>query len=232
MTGPKSTGLGLWRRLSRFKVSEGKISRPIIRRFVKQYASSETTLILHPEEGLEHFPNRYVVSKRPRDEPDLVVDTAFQGLSAIAPESYGLIVCIGLLEHIPDPHRFVGELHRILRPGGRAILTCSCCFSLHEGPEDYFHYTPFGIRVLFGNWSGFEVLRGSCGPFTTIGILIQRILLQSEVFPPLRPCLEVMAHAFPVLDRFVTRQYFSRRMEVDTECDSMLPSNLQIVAIK
>ena len=232
MSGNKSERLGMWRRLSRFSFTREKISRPIIRRFVREYASTEMTLILHPEEGLEHFPNRRVISKRPSDEPDLLVDAAFHGLSAIPSESYGRIVCVGLLEHISDPHRFVAELQRILKTGGRALLTCSSCFSLHEGPDDYFHYTPFGIRVLFRDWSGFEVLRGSCGPFTTIGIHIQRILLQCEIFPPLRPCLEVMVHTVPILDRFVTRQYFARRMDEDTECDSMLPSNLQIVAVK
>lgn len=232
MSTPSAPRLSLWRRLSRFSFTKEKISRPIIRRFVREYATAEPTLILHPEEGLEHFPNRHIVSKRPLDEPDVLADEAYRNLALLPSGSYRMIVCCGLLEHIPDPQRFVDELHRILMPGGRVLISCSCCFSIHEGPHDYFHYTPFGVRVLFQQWSRFEVLRGSCGPFTTIGILLQRILLQCEVFPPLRPVVELMVHSFPLLDRFVIRQYTTVGRAPGTECDSMLPSNLQVVVVK
>jgi len=224
--------LSAWRRLSRFTFRKIRISRPILNRFMRDHATTETTLVLHPEEGLEYFPNRVVVSKRRSDEPDLLVDEGFLDLAKVPPESHRMIVCSGLLEHIPDPQRFVDELYRILTPGGRLLVSCSCCFSIHSGPHDYFHYTPFGIEVLFRRWRRFDVLRGSCGPFTTIGILLQRILFQCEIFPPLRPLIELLAHSFPWLDRLVTRQYttFSRRP--GSECDSMLPSNLQVVVVK
>ena len=229
---PDTPPLTTWRRLSRFSFSDRKISRPLIRRFLAEHASNEATLVLHPEEGLGSFPNRYVVSKRAEDNPDLLVDFAFRDLAKIPAESYSVIVCAGLLEHIPDPQRFVDDLHRILKPGGKVLISCSACFSFHECPDDYFHYTPFGLRLLFAKWDRFEVLRGNCGPFTTIGILLQRILLQSEVFPPLRPIIEVLVHTFPLLDRFVMRQYNTVSKNPEDESDSMLPSNLQAVVIK
>ncbi len=232
MSDPQRERLNWWRRLSRFSISERKISRPILRRFIRAHGTTEPTLLLHPEEGTEHFPNRFIVSKRPKDQPDLLVDVAYRDLARLPSESYSMIVCSGLLEHIPDPQRFVDELYRILTPGGRVLISCSCCFSIHEGPHDYFHFTPFGIRVLFGKWSRFEVLRGSCGPFTTLGILLQRVLLQCEIFPPLRPVLELLVHLVPILDRAVTRQYATLSKAPGTECDSMLPSNLQVVVVK
>jgi ubiquinone/menaquinone biosynthesis C-methylase UbiE len=228
-----STSLTLWRHWSRSSISSTKISRKNIHRFTREFASPERTLVIHPEAGLEDFPNHYIVSKRAADNPDLLVDTQFERLSEIPAESFRIILCIGLLEHIADPARFVGELHRILMPGGRLVLTCSCCFSLHECPDDYFHYTPFGLKTLFGAWSGFEVLRGSCGPFETIGILLQRILLQCEISPPVRPVVEMMAHTIPRFDRFVRRQYNTVQYKNEqSECDSMLPSNLQAVVVK
>ncbi len=229
----KPANMSVWRRLSRYSISREKISRPIIRRFVRQHASSKRTLVIHPEEGLEHFPDRFVVSARAGDKPDLLVDDDYAGLSVIPDGSYEMILCVGLLEHIATPERFVADIHRILAPGGRALLKCSCCFSVHEAPGDYFHYTTFGIRVLFRQWRGFDVLQGSCGPFTTIGILLQRILMQCEIFPPLRPIIEMMAHGFPMLDRFVVRQYGTVNRFVEDEMqDSMLPSNLWIVAVR
>jgi len=227
-----TTHVSPWRRLSRFSFSDSKISRPLIRQFLEPYATTERTLMLHPEEGFNFFPNSYIVSKRAQDKPDLLVDFAFEGLSAVPSDSYVLIVCCGLLEHIPDPQRFIDELHRILKPGGKVLVSASACFSFHQCPDDYFHFTPFSLRLLFKRWSGFEVLRGNCGPFTTVGILLQRILLQCEIFPPLRPVIEMFVHAFPLLDRFVIRQYNRRTMDQAHECDSMLPSNMQAVVVK
>lgn len=232
MSQPPERRSNLWRRASRHTFGRRKISRPILKRFLRAQATTDPTLLLHPEEEISSFPSRYVVSKRPEDRPDLLVDVAYRDLDRIPSESYRVIVCCGLLEHIPDPHRFVEELHRILVPGGRVILSCSCCFSLHEGPHDYFHYTPYGIQVLFQRWNRFEVLKGSCGPFTTIGILLQRILLQCEIFPPLRPVLELLVHGFPRLDRLVGKQFATVTMRPGTEVDSMLPSNLQVVVVK
>jgi SAM-dependent methyltransferase len=222
-----------WRRLSRSARSVEKISQKNIHRLAREYASEEYALVLHPEVDNGYWPNRFLVSKRPQDRPDLLVDPQFEGLSRIESESFGLIICMGLLEHIADPHRFVGELHRILKPGGRVVLSVSCCFSLHECPDDYFHYTPFGMRQLFNAWEGFELLRGSCGPFETIGILLQRILMQCEISPPVRPFVEAAVRFFPRLDRFVIRQYNTiQYMDERSECDSMLPSNIHAVVVK
>jgi len=222
-----------WQRLGRHRFTKTKISRVNIDRLAREYASDEPTIVLHPEADPAYWPNAFVVSKREKDAPDFLVDTQFHGLDRIASESYPLIICIGLLEHIADPHRFVGELHRILRPGGKVVISASSAFSLHECPEDFFHYTPFGMEVLFEGWDHFEVLRGSSGPFETIGILIQRIHIQSEISPPVRPFVEALVHVIPKLDRFVKRQYNTvQHFDERSECDSMLPSNIQAVVVK
>jgi SAM-dependent methyltransferase len=222
-----------WHRLGHHRFTKRKISRANIDRLARAYASDERTLVLHPEANPAYWPDAFVVSKRERDAPDLLVDTQFHGLEQIDSESYPLIICIGLLEHIADPHRFVGELHRILEPGGKVVLSASSAFSLHECPEDFFHYTPFGMEVLFKGWDHFEVLRGSSGPFETIGILIQRIHIQSEITPPVRPLVEALVHLVPKLDRFVKRQYNTvQHFDERSECDTMLPSNIQAVVVK
>jgi len=222
-----------WRQASRFSFTKTKISRKNIHRFTREFASNEKTLILHPEAGLDDFPNHEIISKRAVDNPDILVDAQFHGLSEVESESYPVILCIGLLEHISEPQRFIDELHRILKPGGKVLISCSSCFSFHECPDDYFHYTPYGLEILFKKWSRFELLQGSCGPFETLGILMQRIHMQCEIFPPLRPFIEVMYHLLPKLDRFVSRQYNTvQYMDERSECQSMLPSNLQAVVIK
>lgn len=46
--------------------------------------------------------------------------------------SFGLILCSEVLEHVPDPERSLQTLHRILRPGGIAIVTTPQRHSLME----------------------------------------------------------------------------------------------------
>lgn len=47
-------------------------------------------------------------------------------------DSFGMILCSEVLEHVPDPERSLKTLHRILRPGGIAIVTTPQRYSLME----------------------------------------------------------------------------------------------------
>jgi 2-polyprenyl-3-methyl-5-hydroxy-6-metoxy-1,4-benzoquinol methylase len=47
-------------------------------------------------------------------------------------DSFSLILCSEVLEHVPDPERSLKTLHRILRPGGIAIVTTPQRHSLME----------------------------------------------------------------------------------------------------
>lgn len=51
--------------------------------------------------------------------------------------TFDTIISCETIEHIPNPHQALKELYRVLKPGGRLILTCPNYFSL------------FGIWVLY-----------------------------------------------------------------------------------
>ena len=71
------------------------------------------------------------------------------------------------------------------------------------------------------------------GKFETIGILLQRILLQCDIFPPLRPLIELLCLVIPLFDKAVSDQFDSTWQYTDDhKIDSMMPSNVQVVAIK
>jgi SAM-dependent methyltransferase len=212
-----------------------KLSRRNLDRLCRENATDKRTLVVHSED-VDHrpfFPNAFTVTKEPDEPADLHVDLFYTEVNTIPSESYEVILCTGLLEHLPDPQRLIDEFRRILKPGGKLIISASAAFSIHEGPNDYFHFTPFSFRLLFEQWSRIEMLRGSSQPFETIAILIQRIMIQCEVTPLAKYLIESTYPIFPLLDRLIIRQYDKAGARTPGhEIDSMLPSNMQAVVIK
>jgi len=226
---------GLWKKLCRHKFTKKKLSTKNLTRLCQEWASDELTLVVHSED-VDHapfFPNAYTVTKREDVPADMHVGLYYEEMSEIPSESYNVILCTGLLEHIPDPDRLLTDLKRILKPGGRLIISASAIFAFHESPNNFFHFTPNGFKLLFKDWSHFEMLRGASQPFETIGILLQRIHLQSDINPFVRPFVEILFHLVPLLDYTIVAQYDTRqRRDASTLTDTMLPSNVQAVVVK
>lgn len=52
--------------------------------------------------------------------------------------SFDIILCTEVLEHIPDPVSAIREFHRLLIPGGELILTVPFCSLTHMAPYHFF----------------------------------------------------------------------------------------------
>jgi SAM-dependent methyltransferase len=68
-------------------------------------------------EYLEHLAE--IVGKRPNLE--LAVDDI--AASGLEPESFDLVLCSEVIEHIAEPDRVLAGLWRVLRPGGALVLS-------------------------------------------------------------------------------------------------------------
>jgi SAM-dependent methyltransferase len=62
--------------------------------------------------------------------------------------SFDHVLCIEVLEHVPDPSTFLADLKRVLRQGGTLILTVPWSARLHHLPYDYSRFTRFGLVAL------------------------------------------------------------------------------------
>lgn len=73
-------------------------------------------------------------------------------------ESFDSIICNQVLEHVFEPKEFLSEFYRVLKPGGKLLLTVPFIWDEHEQPYDFARYSSFGLIYLFEQ-SGFKVLR-------------------------------------------------------------------------
>jgi SAM-dependent methyltransferase len=51
-------------------------------------------------------------------------------------ESFGLVICSHVLEHVPDDRAAMGEMHRVLRQGGTALVQTPVNYDQSETYED------------------------------------------------------------------------------------------------
>ncbi len=89
-------------------------------------------------------------------------------------ESFDLVLCIQVLEHVDDPARAVRELHRVVKPGGRVLAATHGAYVYHPDPADHWRWTHTGLRRLFeenGGWRSISVVPGA-GTASALGLLV------------------------------------------------------------
>ena len=65
-----------------------------------------------------------------------------QALS-FADGSFDAVVCLEVIEHVGEPRRLLAEIVRVLRPGGRSVLTC---------PSEFFPVTYDPVNFVLARW--------------------------------------------------------------------------------
>lgn len=65
-----------------------------------------------------------------------------------ADESFDSVLCNQVLEHVFNPDEFLREIARVLKPGGKLLLTVPFVWDEHEQPYDYARYSSFGLHAL------------------------------------------------------------------------------------
>lgn len=121
-----------------------------------------TMRVLHvaPEIILREFfqrrakPRSYVIGDKTMpgyQYPPEVVDLDVQHLS-FPDNSFDLILCNHVLEHVPDDHAAMRELYRVLAPGGVAVLQVPYAWRLAETDEDPSVTDPKAREARFGQF--------------------------------------------------------------------------------
>ncbi len=61
---------------------------------------------------------------------------------------FDCIFCQAVLEHVPRPWKVSEEIHRILKPGGYAIISVPFLGALHD-KNDYYRFSEQGLEEIF-----------------------------------------------------------------------------------
>lgn len=107
------------------------------------------------------------------------------------------VVCFEVIEHVLDPDAVIGEIARVLKPGGTALVTVPFMFPYHGSPADYYRYTHLGLRHLLEK-HGLTVkeVDPQCPTISTIfmmfNIWVADILGFGMGIRPLRPILQLI----------------------------------------
>jgi SAM-dependent methyltransferase len=60
-------------------------------------------------------------------------------------ESFDSVLMLDVLEHISRPEAALAEARRVMRPGGKLLLTIPFAYPLHDEPHDYQRLTEHGL---------------------------------------------------------------------------------------
>lgn len=74
--------------------------------------------------------------------PDIFADAAH---IPIADNSIDSVLLFEVLEHLAEPKQALIEIHRILKPGGKLLLSIPFLYPMHDEPHDYQRYTRYGL---------------------------------------------------------------------------------------
>lgn len=81
------------------------------------------------------------------------------------------IISWSVMEHLCEPQTMLNESYRILKLGGVMILQVPWQWWIHEGPYDFYRYTPYGLKYMFEKAGFSDVVVEPMAGFFTMWIL-------------------------------------------------------------
>lgn len=110
--------------------------------------------------------------------PDATVRVDDDGTLDVGDASQDAVLSTQVLEHVTDPQVYLAECARVLRPGGRLLLTTHGLMVYHPDPVDLWRWTCAGLQQIVRD-AGFDIVhfRGIVGPAAVGAQMVQDAML-------------------------------------------------------
>jgi SAM-dependent methyltransferase len=124
------------------------------------------------------------------------------GTLPLPDECFDAVLSTQVLEHVDDPATYLAECARVLKPGGRALISTHGVMVWHPDPVDYWRWTCSGLARVVED-AGLEVVRfeGIMGLAATGLQLFQDAVVYSLPRPLRKPFAFVMQTLIGLADR-------------------------------
>jgi SAM-dependent methyltransferase len=160
--------------------------------FMKSHASSEALTILDYGAGASpykvYFPNsdyrRADITDAPSLRYKIRPDSTIDETNGI----FDLIISTQVAEHVPNPEVYFKECFRLLKPGGKLILSTHGVWDEHGSPYDFQRWTDNGLIRDLKN-VGFkqpDIFKLTCGIRAALLIFTRTLYTTTPPTPPLR----------------------------------------------
>jgi SAM-dependent methyltransferase len=91
-----------------------------------------------------------------------------------------------VLEHVLSPEQYLKEIYRVLKPGGKLIISTPFVWQEHEIPYDFIRWTSFGIKHDLQN-CGFQKIKNiKINKSIEASAMIFNMYILHNLKPPIR----------------------------------------------
>ncbi|MDX2054576.1 MAG: class I SAM-dependent methyltransferase [Polyangiaceae bacterium] len=127
--------------------------------------------------------------------------------------SVDVVLSTQVLEHLPEPALALKEALRVLRPGGRLILSVPGVWPAHETPHDYWRFTRDGVvHLMRSHGVDFDEVVGLGKFWATLGQMANLALYRSVLLREFVPLVNLVCRG---MDRLASREELAMVWFVD-----------------
>ncbi len=145
-------------------------------------------------------------------------------------ESFDAIMCIEVLEHIPEPAKAIEEFKRLLKPGGHLVLTAPVCSITHFAPYFFANgYSKYWYEKVLGDNSFIiDELVYNGNYFEYMAQEIRRLPDVEETYGVSRVSQSILGK----INRFLMLMFLNNMSKQSKKSEELLCFGIQVLAHK
>jgi len=122
-----------------------------------------------------------------------------------------LVLVPNLVHHVADQDALFREVRRLLKPGGRAYVFEPLVRELHQEPDDYLRYTPYGMKRIL----------------EAMGFVVDDVRKEGSAFSAIAYCWTQALEYMPEEERAkMSKWFYKEHFPQLMQWDEQYPSNL------